>query len=64
MEIQKSPWGIFYIILGTIIFLFFAGDLILKLALAMLGLWLILYGIQKWTGSPVTMLFFNWKNRE
>jgi hypothetical protein len=64
MDNQKNPWGMFYIILGAAIFLFFAGNLIIKLALAALGIWLMLYGVQMWTGRPLTMIFFNWRNRD
>lgn len=57
---HKSQLGILYIILGIIIFMLAAGELLLKLMFALAALWLIAYGVQVYTGKPVNLVF--WRN--
>lgn len=59
----KNPLGIFFIILGAILFLGAAGEFLLRLLFALLALWLIAYGIRLVSGRPVFYSMF-WQKRE
>ena len=55
---HKSPLGVLFIIAGVVLFLVVAGEFLVKLALALMALWLIAYGVQLHTGRSVNMFFW------
>lgn len=57
---RKNPFGILYIIIGTIIFLLAAGEFLIRLLFAGLALWLISYGLQCMTGRSNVIFWGKW----
>lgn len=55
---KKSPLGILFIIGGIIIFILAAGELLVRLTFALIGLWLIAYGVQLGSGRSVNLIFW------
>ena len=49
--------GVFYVVLGFVIFFLFAWDLLFKVALAAIGLFIVSKGL-KMQGYPTSRLFF------
>jgi hypothetical protein len=55
---QRSPIGLLFIILGSILFIAVAGEFLVRLLFAALSLWLISYGFSLWTGRSYGTFFW------
>lgn len=62
-QTSTSVLGLFYMILGFILFLLAAGELLLRFALIILALWLISYGMQLRGLGSITRFYWQWQNR-
>lgn len=60
---RQSFLGILYIILGFVLFLLAAGELLLRFAVIVLALWLISYGMQMRGAGTFRSLYWSWKNK-
>jgi len=52
---QKSPLGILFVIIGLVLFVAVAGSFLLRLLFALLALWMVAFGVQLWTGKPLSL---------
>jgi hypothetical protein len=56
---HNAPMGLFYLVLGSILFIFVAGEFILRLIVAICALAMIFYGLKIWHGKNLN--FSQWR---
>lgn len=60
----QSLLGLLYIILGVVLFLLAAGELLLRFAVILLSIWLIKYGMQMRGFGSFGAMYWQWRNKK